>query len=379
MRIAQFINTLAVADGGPARNAFELNLSLNKLSGIRADLFSITDRYEESVVQSYGEQLGPLPTPGPRWLKILNNKEERQIGIKDLCVALREVDIAVIHGYYLAWIPPLAYLLTRLGIPYVITPHGSLTSHQQGFSRRRKSAFDVYAGRWVQSHSQGFVTGSAVERQELLEKFPFACVEVGGVGTPLPPVLGEKRTWNDPLQLLSMSRIAPKKRLDVSIAAIAALSRQGIVANLIVAGEGPLELIHKLQSLARQLGVSERIHFVGQVTGVEKTATFINSDIFLLPSEDENFGIGLAEALAHGLPVVTTEAVAAAKFMTKSQGRVLVRPEADLVSEAIQDIARGERQCYCEQTRKCARDHYSWSAVAENWAEALYKMKPKST
>lgn len=222
--------------------------------------------------------------------------------------------------------------------------------------------------------SLGFVTGSPIERIELQEKFPGANVQVGGVGTTLPASLAPPLAWNEPVELLSLSRIAPKKRIDISIDAVAELVKRGVNARLTVAGEGPRELVDSMREVADRLGVTDHVEFVGEVTGAGKTATYRRADVFLLPSDDENFGIGLAESLAHGVPAVTTTAVAAARFMTTSSGRVLTRPSGADVARAVQEILSGDRRKYAECALECAQANFAWPAVGYRWITALESM-----
>ena len=80
---------------------------------------------------------------------------------------------------------------------------------------------------------------------------------------------------------------------------------QGYTIN--IAGEGEESYINELKQLASKLDVENLIHFIGGVYGDKKWELFKKADLFVLPTHSENFGIVVAEALACGTPVITTQ------------------------------------------------------------------------
>lgn len=74
-----------------------------------------------------------------------------------------------------------------------------------------------------------------------------------------------------------------------------------------IAGEGEETYINELKRRASDLGIADIIRFEGGVYGDRKWELFRQADLFVLPTHSENFGIVVAEALASGTPVVTTE------------------------------------------------------------------------
>ena len=66
-------------------------------------------------------------------------------------------------------------------------------------------------------------------------------------------------------------------------------------------------IINELKQLTIQLGIANYIHFIGGAYGEQKWKLFKEADLFILPTHSENFGIVVAEALACGTPVITTQ------------------------------------------------------------------------
>lgn len=365
MRVLQFINTLSTSDGGPARNSFELNLALNAIEDTRVDLIWMRGDLADSIVFESSER---IPSPGPRRLGWRSHPTDRQIGLSTLLRDFRQVDAVLIHGYYLPWVPVIALVCTLANVKFVITPHGSLTRHQRDVGVQKKRVFETLFGRFVRRSSSGFVTGSQTEADELKEAFPRSSVRVGGVGTRLS--VSTERRHNDHgagVRLLSVARIAPKKRVDLMIDAVAALSALGRRPSLTVAGSGDETLLRKLKHQAEQLGVEDLVLFAGMVRGPAKERLFAESDIFLLPSDDENFGIGLAEALAHGVPSVVSDRVAAAASMSPTSGRTLTSPTGGSIAEAVVQLLDMDYERARVSARADAAAKFSWEAIATIW------------
>lgn len=380
LRIVQIVNTLEIADGGPARNSFELNRALNRNESCSADLFWLKGHLEDSVVVADGNVLSDIPVPGPRKVSTRTVASERRVGIESFLKGLHNAEVLIIHGYYLWWIPLVALVGRLLGCRVFLMPHGALTARQQTYSMKKKRAFDLLLGRITRFAIRAFVTGSHIERDELIEKFPRAEVRVAGVGVPMPSVYKSADEVHTPLRLLSMSRIAEKKRIDLSIDAVGSLKKMGVDATLIVAGDGSPELITKLKDLAEARGVGRSVSFVGQLSGDLKERTFVSCDFFLLPSEDENFGIGFAEATSFGLPAVVSSKVAAADKLPSSAGVLIRDPSGEKLAVAICGLLDPERHVYAQAaSRDFALQNFSWSAAAELWLDAIRTEGPIPT
>ncbi|WP_374308103.1 glycosyltransferase [Methylocella sp.] len=118
----------------------------------------------------------------------------------------------------------------------------------------------------------------------------------------LAPEVADKRF------LLFLSRIHPKKGVDLLIDAFAAAAGDPDL-NLVVAGPDSVGSIAKLKKKAAALGVADRVFWPGMLKGDVKWGAFRSCEGFILPSHQENFGIVVAEALACGKPVLTTNKV----------------------------------------------------------------------
>jgi glycosyltransferase involved in cell wall biosynthesis len=116
-----------------------------------------------------------------------------------------------------------------------------------------------------------------------------------------------KDSWKRTNNILFLSRVHEKKGINFLIEAVATLKEKLKGYKIIIAGEGEPTYIAILKQMAVDLGVQDQVVFVGGVYGNEKWRLFREADVFVLPTFSENFGIAIAEALASGTPVITTE------------------------------------------------------------------------
>jgi glycosyltransferase involved in cell wall biosynthesis len=144
--------------------------------------------------------------------------------------------------------------------------------------------------------------------------------------------------------------------------------------SLVVIGEG--ELVKKYQADAERLGIEKIVKFEGKKTQTELAKYYQNARVFVLPSKEiEGFGIVLLEAMASGIPVVTTDIAGMASEIQKRQAGLVVHPRdskqlAEAISEILTDPSKQDTMGI--NGRKLVVDSYSWSSVAVKILE-IYK------
>ncbi len=147
---------------------------------------------------------------------------------------------------------------------------------------------------------------------------------------------------------------------------------KGLRTTLIVAGDGPYGA--QMGELAQQLGVGASIEFVGHADDAQMHALYARSSVFVLPSHSEGFPTVLAEAMAYGLPIITTPIRGARDRLIEEENCVFVRPGDSA------DIARGItllltdeelRQRMGSMNRQCVRQFSREIVVEEIEREIL--------
>jgi glycosyltransferase involved in cell wall biosynthesis len=108
---------------------------------------------------------------------------------------------------------------------------------------------------------------------------------------------------------ISLGRIHPKKATDILIEAFAGTLAKDPAWHLVIVGPDQIGWQKELEALAEKLGIASRITWTGSLAGIPKWGAFSASEVFVLPSHQENFGIVVAEAMACSLPVIVSNKV----------------------------------------------------------------------
>ena len=103
----------------------------------------------------------------------------------------------------------------------------------------------------------------------------------------------------------------------------------------IIAGSGDSTYERSLHALVEKLGVQDHVEFVGFVNGDRKTSLLRASDIFVLPTSQENFGIVFPEAMACSIPIITTKGVDIWPELEESGGAFIINEDAESTANAI--------------------------------------------
>jgi glycosyltransferase involved in cell wall biosynthesis len=170
--------------------------------------------------------------------------------------------------------------------------------------------------------------------------------------------------------ILGLGRLMPHKGFDILLRAYALLPAEG--PDLIVAGNGPES--ESLRTLAQSLGLGERVHFVGAVTGARKASLYASSLCFVCPSRREPFANVILEALASGVAVVATDVGGNPEMVRAGDNGLIVdRESPESLAAALRRIVGNPtlREALCAGARASAV-RYSWDAIAPQYF-ALYR------
>lgn len=236
---------------------------------------------------------------------------------------LARFDAAIVHGLWnFASIGSFGPLV-RSGTPYFVFTHGMM---DPWFKTNSPVKHAAKQGLWLISQGRLLKGAKAVlftaeeERERARDAFwghAYRAEVVGyGAAEPPPASPGQAEAFAKTVPnlkgrpyLLFMSRIHPKKGCDILIRAFARVCDQDVDLQLVIAGPDQEGLGAALREEADRAGVGDRLHWPGMLGGDAKWGAVRGALAFVLPSHQENFGIVLAEAMACGVPVITTNKV----------------------------------------------------------------------
>jgi glycosyltransferase involved in cell wall biosynthesis len=258
---------------------------------------------------------------------------------------LEDFDLAHIYGLYDFLGPAVAGACVKRNIPYVLEPIGMFVPIVRNL--RMKRVYHAMYGRQLFERASAIVATSEQEVKELAS---------GGVGrgkivlrrngVEAPAWWPERGAFRkglgipkDAKLILFLGRLSEKKSPDLLLKVFASLTKEGGNANpqLVFAGPDEGGMKARLEEMAGQLRVSSRVRFTGPIFGEAKWAAYRDADVFVLPSQNENFGNTAAESAAAGTPVVVTEQCGIAPLLAEVAGLVVAH-DADALASAIQRL-----------------------------------------
>jgi len=302
-----------------------------------------------------------------------------------------EFDLAHIHALFSPVSTAAATLARHRKLPYILRPLGTLDPADLRKKRRLKQIYAALLERANLAGAAGIHFTSAQEAK-ISERFgthsPDLVIPLG-VRPPQPPLIrGEKEGAiphkakvrrelgipDDRLLVLFMSRIDPKKGLNLLIPALESLllgaNHESALPNFhfVLAGTNPQDpnYENQIKEQIKASPLSSCTTITGFVTGELKAALLQDADLFVLPSYYENFGIAVAEAMVAGTPVVISDQVHIWEEVKGAEAGWVcpceVEALTEVLREALQDV--GERQRRGVNAQDYALQNYSWDAIA---------------
>jgi glycosyltransferase involved in cell wall biosynthesis len=228
-----------------------------------------------------------------------------------LSQTVKNFDVVHIHSWWNFLVIGAAWICRRHGITPIVSPHGMLSNYilDTNNSAKKKIVHSLIGKQLLKQ--------SIVHVSTQLEWEESQAVVPGWPGRIIPnlvalPEKATPRADNETFTIGFLSRIDPKKGLDVLFQALAQVQ---LPYRLLVAGAGNDEYTKELEELASATKIDGKIEWVGWKNGEAKFEFFAGLDLFALTSHSENFAIVVIEALATGTPVLISDQVGLYQFV----------------------------------------------------------------
>ena len=267
----------------------------------------------------------------------------------------------------------VAWLLKKLyRIPYIVSLRGG---DVPGFRPYDFKTFHKLMGPFLRViwHTADAVIANSNGLRDLALAFDSRMdIPIIPNGVDATRYTSESRNWSHP-KLFSVGRIVHQKGLDLGLRALAQL--KDLEWEWRIAGDGPQ--MDALKSLAQELGISERVTFLGWQSREELTQWYHHSNLFLFPSRHEGMPNAVLEAMSSGLPVVATRIAGNDELVLDGVTGLLVNAEdVDSLRDGLSRLIVEEkvRMQMGQASRRRVEDEYSWENVARQYSEILKKV-----
>lgn len=367
IKVFHFLMSLHPRYGGPTAS---VPIQCRGLSKEGADVSLITSEesmpFTEKLIED-GVHIVTFTTPNSKIESLLRLSLKRLLKYED------DADIYHSHG---VWLPSnhwTASAAKKKGKKYVINPRGDLEIYRINYNRWKKLKKSIIWKLYAKKDAQSSACIIATSQQEcdavrtLGITAPIAIIPNGIELTNFPKEV--VHAHRDKKVVLFLSRINPIKGLELLIDAWYKLpaSLKNDWELHIAGNSDPKDYVHKLEAQISQLGLEDKVKLLGPITGEAKMQKYMNSDLFILPTFNENFGNVIAEAMMCECPAITTKN-APWKVLDEDKCGWWIDLSVDNLVKTLTEamsLSDEERIELGRKSRQCINNHFSSESVAK--------------
>lgn len=348
MRVFLSVASLKPGYGGPARSVPRLAIAL-------------ADRGVDAGLWAADGSASDASAAHPR-VRLLTGSVDAAL------TTFGRADVIHDNGIWLPHNHRLAVAARREGIPRVVSTRGMLEPWALRHKRwKKRIAWWLFQRRDLADAQAHHATSDAERKAIAVFGWSGEILMIPN-GVDLPPMQDHARRTRS-LTALFVGRLHPKKGLPLLLEAWARTRPDGWTLRIV----GPDEAGHRkaLESDVARLGLGRRVVFSGPLDGDALHHAYLDASLFVLPSHSENFGMVVAEALAHRLPVITTHGTPWSCLADESCGWWVACDPGELASaigEAVA-LAPDDLQAMGGRGRAMVARRFSWDTVASSFLD----------
>lgn len=377
--ILSIIENVANEYGGPANSLPNFLYAVERNLELASRIYSV--KLSENECNEFIERYGiDWINCNPTGIRKLMYSRELAKAIK------RDVKNSDIIFSNNLWNYP-AYISARLSkihdVPHIISVRGTLYpwSLQQGYFRK-KLAWYLFQKKALQDASIVHVTCEDELKavRELGITSPIALIP-HGINYEEYQRLPQRRSALDHLQLstdkqyfLFMSRLHKKKGLDLLLSVWSKIAKRFPEWCLLIAGPDYGNYDQKINSLIEQKSLTNSVRNLGMLSGNAKLSALSCSEFFVLPSYSENFGVVIGEALAAGLPTITTTGTPWSEIINYNCGEY-IKPESGSLEASLVRFLKCDTatlSLMSQEGKRLIREKYSWDSQAQKFMNVIH-------
>lgn len=260
--------------------------------------------------------------------------------------------------------------------PYIISPRGAIYKEtiELKSTSFKKLYFNLFAKHYL-NRASGIHFTTEDEKHKVIEHLKLKAPSfVVPNGIDLKEIENGDQRLERKIRdnyILILGRIDKKKGFDLLIPAFSIIAKKRTELYLVIAGDQSTPYTQSVNRSIKELGLSERVIFTGEVTGDDKWALYKNALMFVLPSYSENFGMSAVEAMACSCPVVISDKVGIYKAVAENNAGIIVKTTVKSVEEGIMKLFNDDklRETISINGKAMVEKYYDIDKIAEQMIE----------
>lgn len=299
-------------------------------------------------------------------------------------------DLLIVHGLWQFQSYAVLKSIKNRRKNFYVMPHGMLDPYfQKGKGRKIKAIRNLFFWHFIErkliNQARGILFTCIEEKLLARKSFPKYrpnTEKVVGLGLRKPPPFDKTMTdefikkvpeWNGKPFWLFLGRIHPKKGIDLTIKAYLELSKRNKnLPQLVIVGPGEKTLYGvKLKETAK---LSSNILFPGMLSHKARWGAFYNSEIFILNSHQENFGLAVVEAIACNVPVLISNKVNIWREIDKDQAGMVeddsLKGSFNLLQRWLK-LSNIDKEHYINQTHFVFKKYFTIEKSTRRFLDAI--------
>ena len=298
----------------------------------------------------------------PNMFKFFNRRMERLY----LEIVEKEGKVDIIHAHSAFWGGiSAAYVANKYNIPFVLTEHSSLK-----YSMYVKKSYEPWIKNAYNSANCLIAVGNGLKEE--MKQYTKNEITVIGNMVDFSMFIPKKKKKSKDINLFSLAYLVPEKGIDRLIKAFAEAFKDENNIKLRIGGYGNKEEEYK--NLSSDLGMNEKITFLGEVKREDVVKEMNNCDGFVLPSEHETFGVVYIEALSLGKPVLGTKNGGAEDIIKDFNGILVENKNHEALVEGLKNFVKKIPEFSEKEIRENCINSYSEKVIIEKIKEVYKKV-----
>jgi glycosyltransferase involved in cell wall biosynthesis len=387
LRILHVVSGLSWRFGGLAASVLTMTDALARTGRVVVEIATTTADGSGGCLRI---QQRPRPTVPCHWFR--RDAIERwkfSLGLGAwLAAHAADYDLLHVHALWTFSTTAACWAARRVGVPYILTPHGMLSDYSFARGRQRKQLYWQLLERSNVRHAARIHVTSQSEADDL------AALDVATRPAVVPLGLPEE-AWTTPARptllrercgvaagtrpiLLCLGRLHPIKGIvDVLLPAMASLRRQAFLALVGGPDEHEPGYGQQVRREILRLGLERDVALLGPVAGPERYTIFDGAELLVLPSHYESFGLVAAEAMARGVPVIISDRVKIADHVRAAPAGRIVPLNPAALAQACQELLAdgGQRRQLGGAGRTYVQQYLHWPRVAQALVDLYEEVK----